>query len=433
MTIPTFTGRRRAAALTLVVGLSVALFGAPLAGAQQDPQPTTSTTTPLSEHDAAELKEEYDEILGEEAGLLKELVTAQAARRDAETQLRDIQSQTTEKQLALLQAQEDLTAAEELVTERVAQRRRAEAAVERAEERLRDQIVASYVTGGERPGVLEAFLNADSGREVGQALAYGNAVSSSTDQLVDELDEARADRAKAARQARDAKGDAKAARDEIANAAEFLVSVRDRQAALLDELNAQVFIEISTLRQVQGRKALVEGRINSMNRSSDGIAMILAALQADQPDWAPGVVDATSPLPGVEVSSKFGQRAHPILGITRLHAGADMGAPTGTPIYAPADGTVVLAEVRGGYGNTVVIDHGSSLGTLYGHTSKMLVAPGDSVEQGDVIALVGSTGLSTGPHLHFETRIKGMPIDPEGVVDFDRKVDYGPEAARGGN
>ena len=84
----------------------------------------------------------------------------------------------------------------------------------------------------------------------------------------------------------------------------------------------------------------------------------------------------------------------------------------------------MLAEVRGGYGNAVVIDHGNSLGTLYGHTSKMLVKPGQLVKRGDVIALVGSTGLSTGPHLHFETRIKGMPIDPEGVIDFDEKVVY---------
>ena len=81
----------------------------------------------------------------------------------------------------------------------------------------------------------------------------------------------------------------------------------------------------------------------------------------------------------------------------------------------------MLAEVRGGYGNAVVIDHGNSLGTLYGHTSKMLVKPGQLVKRGDVIALVGSTGLSTGPHLHFETRIKGMPIDPEGVDRLRRQ------------
>lgn len=72
----------------------------------------------------------------------------------------------------------------------------------------------------------------------------------------------------------------------------------------------------------------------------------------------------------------------------------------------------------------MVIDHGHSLATLYGHQSAMAVRPGDIVKRGDVIGYVGSTGLSTGPHLHFETRVKGMPIDPKGVVDFDAKVDY---------
>ena len=88
-----------------------------------------------------------------------------------------------------------------------------------------------------------------------------------------------------------------------------------------------------------------------------------------------------------------------------------------------ADGVVVVAEVRGGYGNAVAIDHGNSLATFYAHTSVMLVKPGDLVARGDVIALVGSTGLSTGPHLHFETRLKGLPVDPEGVVDFTRPTD----------
>ena len=84
-----------------------------------------------------------------------------------------------------------------------------------------------------------------------------------------------------------------------------------------------------------------------------------------------------------------------------------------------------MAGRRGGYGNTTVIDHGHSLGTLYGHQSRIAVKPGQVVKRGDLIGYVGSTGLSTGPHLHFETRVRGMPINPEGVVDWDAEVDYG--------
>lgn len=129
----------------------------------------------------------------------------------------------------------------------------------------------------------------------------------------------------------------------------------------------------------------------------------------------------------MSISSHFGQRFHPILKINRLHAGGDLGAPPGAEVRAAADGFVVLAAVQGGYGNTTVIDHGNSLGTLYGHQSRLLVKAGDVVHRGDVIGLVGSTGVSTGPHLHFETRLKGMPIDPEGLIDFDAPVTYDEE------
>ena len=189
-------------------------------------------------------------------------------------------------------------------------------------------------------------------------------------------------------------------------------------------MGVQVLVEAKALRVVQGRKALIESRINAENRTSDGVALLLAAAQADQPDWEPGSVVITTPVPGAKVGSPFGMRHHPILGIDRLHAGDDLGGTTGVPIHAAADGVVVLAEVRGGYGNTTVIDHGHSLGTLYGHQSKLLVKPGDLVRRGQVIGLMGSTGLSTGPHLHFETRIKGLPIDPEGVVDFTADPHY---------
>ncbi|MCB0972276.1 MAG: M23 family metallopeptidase, partial [Acidimicrobiales bacterium] len=155
-------------------------------------------------------------------------------------------------------------------------------------------------------------------------------------------------------------------------------------------------------------------------------AMILTVLQQDQPDWFPGAVTPIStPVPGVAIGSGYGMRHHPILGIDRLHAGVDLGGATGTEIHAAADGIVVVAEVRGGYGNTVVIDHGNSLATVYGHNSQLLVKVGDEVHYGDVIALMGSTGLSTGPHCHFETRVHGLPIDPTSVIsDFGQDVDY---------
>lgn len=414
---PTF-GRRRVAALVLGAGLATAAFGAPSSAV-----PWTSAA-PSQENEGQGLKAEYDEIIGEEAALLNVLEDATAESEAAAQQLRDLQAQTKTKQVELIGAQLELQEAEELLDERLEARAEAEERVEVAQDRLRGQIVAAYVAGGDDDGLLEALLSSGSGEELGQALAYGRAVSGSTEQLVEDLDDARAAQAEAAKAAREARSEARSSRDAIDEAAAFLASASAQQGALVQELNLKVLAEATALREVQGRKALVEGRINAMSTASDGVAMILAARQADQPDWLPGSVEITTPTPGILPGSKYGPRQHPILGITRLHAGVDLGGPTGTPIHAPADGVVVLAEVRGGYGNTVVLDHGNSLGTLFGHNSQLLVSPGDLVERGDVIALMGSTGLSTGPHSHFETRLKGLPVDPEGVIDFAQEVDY---------
>jgi murein DD-endopeptidase MepM/ murein hydrolase activator NlpD len=100
----------------------------------------------------------------------------------------------------------------------------------------------------------------------------------------------------------------------------------------------------------------------------------------------------------------------------RMHEGIDLGAAYGTPIHAAAAGTVIYAGWMEGYGNLVIIDHGGGLATAYGHQSSIAVANGQSVSQGQVIGYVGSTGHSTGPHLHFEVRVNGAPVDPLGYL-----------------
>ncbi|MEA5550088.1 peptidoglycan DD-metalloendopeptidase family protein [Anabaena cylindrica UHCC 0172] len=111
-------------------------------------------------------------------------------------------------------------------------------------------------------------------------------------------------------------------------------------------------------------------------------------------------------------SSPFGWRMHPVLGYRRFHAGLDFAAGYGSTIRAADSGTVIFAGWYGGYGKAVIIDHGKGITTLYGHSSELYVTEGQSVQQGQAIAAVGSTGLSTGPHLHFEVRRNGSPVDP---------------------
>ena len=113
------------------------------------------------------------------------------------------------------------------------------------------------------------------------------------------------------------------------------------------------------------------------------------------------------------ISSRFGERIHPITGELKNHNGMDIAANMGTTVYAADGGKVVLAEWYGGYGNCIMIDHGNGYKTLYGHLSYIGVKNGQTVTQGNTIGQVGSTGNSTGPHLHFEVYLNGSRIDPE--------------------
>ena len=130
------------------------------------------------------------------------------------------------------------------------------------------------------------------------------------------------------------------------------------------------------------------------------------------PDYVGGVF--AWPAPGyTTITSRFGKRVHPILKVTSVHKGTDIAMPTGAYIIAANDGTVIEAKYSTtGYGNMVMIDHGGGIVTLYGHGSEILVNAGQTVKKGDIIMKAGSTGWSTGPHLHFEVRVNGECVDP---------------------
>jgi murein DD-endopeptidase MepM/ murein hydrolase activator NlpD len=117
-----------------------------------------------------------------------------------------------------------------------------------------------------------------------------------------------------------------------------------------------------------------------------------------------------------KVNSEFGLRRSPWSGVKEHHGGLDIGSPSGAPVKAPADGTVVAAGVRGDYGKHVTLDHGNRVRSLYGHLRKIDVKVGQRVEKGDVLGQVGSTGRSTGPHLHYEVHVAGKPVDPRGFL-----------------
>ncbi len=143
-------------------------------------------------------------------------------------------------------------------------------------------------------------------------------------------------------------------------------------------------------------------------------------------------VPARMPVDGVRLTSGYGMRDHPILRRRARHNGVDLAAPRGTPVYATADGVIEMAQYYSSYGNYVQIGHGGDLETRYAHLSSYTVSEGEQVRMGDLIGYVGSTGRSTGPHLHYEVRIADEPVNPIPYMMAQVDTDDSEEAARGG-
>lgn len=180
----------------------------------------------------------------------------------------------------------------------------------------------------------------------------------------------------------------------------------EKREVLVISRNTQVKLR----REVEGMIAQMSSELDELDRLSKRLETELEDMYRRQ-QYVGGRMGW--PVPNYyNINSPFGYRIHPILGTNRFHQGIDIPAPMGANVIASNEGTVIMAEWYGGYGNTVIIDHGGQIATLYAHNSRLLVSVGDEVKRGDVIALIGSTGNSTGPHLHFEVRRNGQYENP---------------------
>ena len=347
----------------------------------------------------ATLLNSLDEVQDRRAALdkrvaeLDPLVTAaDADARAAEAALEGVQSEFVRAQTQLALENEAL-------------------AGERA--KLRDRAVAAYIANPTQHAA-ERLLRAGDLREIAATAGYLSTVVEVQRNAVRRYT-ARRDATDTLRASVEVQKDAaKRQRDIVVNRLADLEGLRSELAAVRGQVVSEEARHTQLLEQVRQRRAHFEAEIAALRVESSTVSALLQGVHAAA-GTVPGVVAPgrlAPPLTGVVLTSLFGPRIHPIFGTARDHDGVDYGAPAGAPIRAAAPGTVISAGPRGGYGNATIVDHGGGLATLYAHQSEMFVAAGTAVTAGQVIGAVGSTGFSTGPHLHFEVRVGGIPVDP---------------------
>ncbi len=280
-----------------------------------------------------------------------------------------------------------------------------------AQDQLNRRLVAIYQS--DSPDTVEVVLTSESLAEVLDQLDYMRDVGRQDKRIATQVREARlAMKRTRARTARTRKqvaattaavearvNEHRAVRDRLVADQNALASVRADKNHVLTSVRSQEVQDRKHVENLQAESAQLTARIQAAQARS-------SSSQSSRPPSSAGFVWPTSGT----LTSGFGWRWG------RMHEGIDIAAPTGTPISAAASGTVIHAGWMGGYGNLVVIDHGNGLATAYGHQSSIAVGSGTYVSQGQTIGYVGSTGHSTGPHLHFEVRVNGAPVDPLGYL-----------------
>lgn len=377
-------------AAVLVVAMLVSMFasGIVFAAAADD-------------EDADSLQSKLDSLEEEKATVQERIadLTAQAndvqATRDALQQEIDL----TKEEIATVEAY--IERLQEQIDVKTTELEAAEKALEEKEELFAQTVRTTYEQG--EISYLEVLLNSSSFSDLLTRLEIVSAIMEDNQKVVDEYTAAKEDIEQKRDDLQDTQDEQKNYQENLNYKVDDLAASEAQQAALQESLEAYKAESEAEYDRIEGEMQDVSNQIAELSRQ--------AAANGSVP-----MGDGTLiwPTPScTTTNSAYGYRVHPIYGTVKFHAGEDIPAGYGAEILAAASGTVVTAGWVSGYGNYTVIDHGGGLMTAYGHQSSFAVSVGDVVTQGQVIGYVGSTGNSTGPHLHFEVYVNGATVDPK--------------------
>jgi murein DD-endopeptidase MepM/ murein hydrolase activator NlpD len=273
--------------------------------------------------------------------------------------------------------------------------------------RLNRRLVATYESG--RPDELAFLLSATSFSDLIDGLDYVRLVVRRDREIIADVDQSKHEVAVARWQTRRSRRVVRQQAEIVAVRVRQVRELRDQLVASKGKLEAARERKRVSLDQLTAEERADAEEMDSLQQVSADLAAKIRAAQAHSTVRHVSGAGLMWPV-NAPITSPFGWRWG------RMHEGIDLGASYGTPISAAAAGVVIYAGWEGGYGNLVVIDHGGGLATAYGHQSQIAVSTGQSVAQGQIIGYVGSTGHSTGPHLHFEVRVNGQAVDPLGYL-----------------
>lgn len=357
------------------------------------------------------LRSEVSEASAEESELLGRIDSVRERRQALENEVAALEAQIRTAEGELSVAEATLRRVEGELRTTKAKLRSTEERLSGARGDLKERAVAAYVRQP-KSAVAGLALGVNSLRELSALQVYYRTLVQDQEEKVDRYRGLRGEIKDLRESLEDAHGEAELERDAVVEAKAELEDRKQGRERLRREVADQEATHQKLLGEVKGRIAEFEATIKTLRRESDAITALLRSVQRGQGRTISGRGVLTNPVPAARITSGFGSRVHPIFLTSRMHSGLDFAAPSGTSIRSAANGVVVFAGARGGFGNATIIDHGNSLATLYAHQSAIVVKQGQKVTKGQVIGRVGSTGFSTGPHLHFEVRLAGSPVDP---------------------